>query len=384
MQADLLSKENILELLRNLIRIPSINPSLGTNGGTGEAAIAEFAHTWLIERGVNAWLEEAAPGRPNAVARVGSDGGPTLVFCAHIDTVNSSRMSIPPFDPKVEGNRVYGRGSYDMKGGVAAAMAAVAALQADDLQGSVMLALVVDEERSSLGADDFVRRHTADACIITEPTEGRLILTHKGFVWAELVAVGTAAHGSRWDLGVSAVGRMGRVISALERFDRAVLRKRTHPDVGPASLHCSIIEGGVGISTYAPDCRMQVERRTLPGETLEQVADELEHVVDESGEEASVNCFFHRSPLVCDREEPVARCVRDAAAEITGSVPEETGVAYWTDAAIFAAAGIPSLNYGPGGEGAHGAVEWVDIDSVVSCARVLTDAARRFCRLPDP
>lgn len=379
MQADPLARDSILGLLQDLIRIPSVNPTLAPEESAGESALAEFARDWLRDLGVKAWLEEAAPDRPNAIAEVGDERGPYLVLCAHTDTVSSRRMAIPPFEPRVDGRRVFGRGSYDMKGGVAAAMAAIAALKDADLPGRVKLALVVDEEHSSLGADHFVANHSANACVITEPTERRLVLSHKGFVWADVVATGTAAHGSRWDLGVSAIGKMGRIIAALECFDREVLRKRTHPDVGPASLHCALVDGGVGISTYAPECRLQVERRTLPGETLEQVSRELTEVVAEAGDDAEVNCYFHRAPLVCDPNEPIAHCVRDAARQITGHPPEETGVSYWTDAAIFSAAGIPTLNYGPGGEGAHGAIEWVDLDSVVDCARVLAESARRFC-----
>ncbi|KPK82536.1 MAG: hypothetical protein AMS25_01980 [Gemmatimonas sp. SM23_52] len=378
MQADVLSQSSLLLLLQELIRIPSVNPTLAPDESDGEAALAEHARDWLASRGLKVRLEEVTAGRPNVVAETGNGEGPTLVFCAHIDTVSGAGMSIPPFEPRLEGNRVYGRGSYDMKGGVAAVMAAAAALNQEDLAGRVLVALVVDEEHSSIGADHFVAQHKADACIITEPTEGRLILTHKGFVWSELVTHGIAAHGSRWDLGVSAIGRMGRIIAALERLDQEELRRRTHPLLGPASLHCATIAGGVGLSTYAPECRLQVERRTLPGETLEQVSEELENAVREAGEQATVTPYFHRTPLVCDPQSAIARCLREAAQAITGSPPEETGVAYWTDAAIFDAAGIPTLNYGPGGAGAHAAVEWVDLDSVVSCAHVLADTARRF------
>src|SRR4029077_15925567 len=145
---------------------------------------------------------------------------------------------------KVEGNRVYGRGSYDMKGSAAAVMSAAAALAHTNLLGRVVVALVADEEYASIGAQDFVKRHRADACVLTEPSEGRLILGHKGFVWAEIVTTGRAAHGSRWDLGISAIARMGKIICALEQFDQNELRKRTHPLVGPASQHCALVRGG--------------------------------------------------------------------------------------------------------------------------------------------
>lgn len=373
-------RTQVADLLRDLISIPSVNPSLAPDEGTGEAAVAAYCAAWLNAHGVTARLEEAAPGRPNVWAEVGAGDGPVLCLCAHLDTVGTQGMTIPPFEPRMEGIRIYGRGSYDMKAGAAAIMAAAAALaKAGDLKGKVILALVADEEYASVGADDFVRRHRADACILTEPSEQQLILGHKGFVWAKIVTAGVAAHGSRWEDGVSAIGKMGRIITELERFDRDVLRSRKHPLVGPASLHCALISGGTGISTYAPDCRLQVERRTLPGETPEQVMQELRDVVLAAGEVADVECVFSRPPLLCDRDEPVVGCLREAAMSHTGTAPDETGVSFWMDAAVFAAAGIPTVNYGPSGAGLHAAVEWVDLDSVVNVARVLTDTARRFC-----
>ena len=386
MPADALSRAVILELLQELIRIPSVNPTLAPEEGHGEAAIAAFACQWLAARGLRSCLEEAAPGRPNVVAEAGEGPGPVLVLCAHLDTVATAGMRIPPFEPRLKGNRVYGRGSYDMKGSAAAVMAAAAALAQEHLPGpvpgrvpgQVIVALVADEEYASLGTEDFLKRHRADACILTEPSEGRLILTHKGFVWAELVTTGQAAHGSRWDLGVSAIGKMGRIITALEQFDQQELRRRIHPLVGSASQHCALIQGGTGLSTYAPECHLRVERRTLPGETTEQVMRELEQVVRQAGEEAEIHCLLDRAPLLCDRDAPIARCLREAAQVVTRQPPLEAGVAYWMDAALFAAAGVPTVNYGPAGAGAHAAVEWVDLDSVLGCAQVLVQAARRF------
>ncbi|PWT81168.1 MAG: acetylornithine deacetylase [Blastocatellia bacterium] len=361
-----------------LVRVPSVNPSIAPGEAHGELEIANVARQWLESRGVRAWLEEAAPGRPNLIAEVGAGDGPRLVFCAHLDTVGTDGMSIPPFEPTVAGGRLYGRGSYDMKGSAAAILVALSRLQRSSFSGQVMAALVADEEYASIGADDFVNRHRADACVVTEPSHGELVLAHKGFVWLRLTTTGRAAHGSRFDLGVSAIASMARIVVALEQFDAHVLRRRTHPLVGPASMHCALIDGGTGLTTYAASCTMQVERRTLPGESAADVAEEIREVIRQSGETADVTVLFDRPGLTCDRDSHVARAVRDAATAVIGRPPEETGVAYWMDAAIFAAADIPTVNYGPAGAGAHEAVEWVDLASVVDCSRVLVEAAYRY------
>ena len=379
MTPDPLSRTAVLEILQQLIRTPSVNPTLAPSEGHGEEAIAKLAQRWLAEHGVKSWVEEVAPGRHNAVGEVGIDAAPTLVFCAHLDTVGTAGMTTPPFEPKLDGTRVYGRGSYDMKGSVAAVMCAAAALARESFPGRLLLALVADEEYASIGAQDFVKRHKADACVLTEPSEGRLILCHKGFVWAEIVTKGHAAHGSRWDLGISAIAKMARIIGALERFDQQELRKRTHPLVGPASQHCSLIRGGSGLSTYAEECTLHVERRTLPGETPEQVMDELENLTRSIGEQAELRRLLDRPPLSCDPDSKIATSLSQAATSVTGRMPEIAGVSYWMDAALFAAGGIPTVNYGPSGAGAHEAVEWVDLDSVVSCAKVLVKTAWSFC-----
>lgn len=371
-------QSNVLDALQLLIRTPSVNPDLAPEAGCTEAAVATAARDWLAAHNVRSWTDEVAPGRLNCVADAGDKQGPTLVFCAHLDTVGTDGMTIPPFEPKLENGRVYGRGSYDMKGSAAAIMAATAALAEERLHGRVLASLVADEEYASLGAQDFVKRYPADACVVTEPSEGRLVLAHKGFVWAEIVTRGRAAHGSRWDLGVSAIGKMGRIVAALEEFDQKELRQRIHPLLGPASQHCALIEGGSGLSTYSEKCVLQVERRTLPGETPEQVMQELGEAIERAGEHADIRCTLHRPPLTCDREAKVAADLRQAVYTVTGYSPEEIGVGYWMDAAIFASAGIPTVNYGPSGAGAHEAVEWVDIHSVVTCAEVLIETARRF------
>lgn len=369
------------DLLADLVRLPSVNPALAPESGTGEAAVAAFARDCLATHGVRAWLEPVATGRPNLVAEVGEGrGNPearTLVLCAHLDTVGIEGMA-RPFEPRVEAGRLFGRGAYDMKGGVAAVMAAMTDLQREPPPGRVLAALLADEEHASLGAQAFVAAHRADGCILTEPSEGDLVLAHKGFAWLEVTVAGRAAHGSRCDLGDSAIENAAAALAALRRFDREVLRGRAHPLVGPASQHVATIAGGSGWSTYAERCTFGIERRLLPGEDAGTARSETAAVLAEAGVEGEIRLVLDRPPLVCDRDAAVAVAARAAVAEVTGRVPRETGVAYWMDAAIFAASGIPTVDYGPSGAGAHETVEWVDLSSVAHCARVLAVAARRF------
>ncbi|HEX6558890.1 MAG TPA: M20/M25/M40 family metallo-hydrolase, partial [Longimicrobiales bacterium] len=347
--------------------------------GTGELAIAQFARDWLRQHAVNAWLDEVEAGRCNVVAEVGRGAGPTLVACAHLDTVQTAGMEIDPFEPVVEGSRVYGRGSYDMKGGVAAILCAAAALSKTDLAGRFLVALVVDEEYASIGARHFVTRYRADACVVTEPTTNgmkELVTAHKGFVWLEVVTRGRAAHGSRWDVGASAITRMAPILAALDEFDRTALRQRQHPLVGPASMHCALIRGGSGISTYAPDCTLTIERRTIPGETPEQVLEEIRSIV---GDDGQVTVTFAQPPLDVSPQSRIAQCARAALEKVTGTKPAIAGVAYWMDAALFADAGMDTVNFGAVGDGAHAAVEWVDLDSVVQNAQALYETGGLFC-----
>ncbi len=362
-------------LLRDLVAIPSVNPALGEGN---EAAIARFAADWLRSRGLSAAVEEVEPGRANVHAEVGV-GGPDLCLYGHLDTVSVRGMTGDPYGASLREGRVYGRGAHDMKGGVAAVMSAAAALAAAGIpRGRLSVALLCDEEWKSIGADAYVRRHHPDACILTEPTDGQLEVTHKGFIWLEVVTRGRAAHGSRWDLGVSAIAGMAPVVSALDAFDRDVLRRREAPLVGPASLHCALIEGGTGVSTYADTCRLQVERRLLPAEDPELASAEIGAVVRAACPDAEVRPYFARTGLVGDATTRVAVAVREAAAGVTGREPDVVGAGGWTDAAVFSAAGVPSVLFGASGAGAHETEEWADLASVVRLARILAEAARRF------
>src|SRR3954454_24953433 len=263
-------------LLAELVAIDSVNPRL-VPGGAGEAEIARFVGGWMEARGLEVDVSDAEPGRPNAVGRArGRGGGRTLLLNAHMDVVGVDGMR-DPFRPRAEGNRLYGRGAYDMKAGLAAIMVAAAAAAERGLAGDVVVAAVCDEEFASAGAQAVARAVTADAAIVTEPTGEQMAVAvaHKGFTWHEIVVHGRAAHGSRPEDGVDAIARMGHVLAAIDGIASRLAAGEGHPLLGPGSVHASIIDGGRELSTYPERCRLQLERRPLPGEAVEGVEAEL-------------------------------------------------------------------------------------------------------------
>jgi acetylornithine deacetylase len=297
-----------------------------------------------------------------------------------------------PFAGVVLGRQLYGRGAYDMKGSLAAMVAAGRALAAQGLAaGELILSFVVDEEYASIGTADLVKRHApkhlADAAIVTEPTSLRVCVAHKGFVWARIETTGRAAHGSKYLEGDDAIARMGHVLAALDRLEREVLPLRTHRLLGRGSVHASTIAGGIGLTTYPDRCALEVERRTLPGETDDIVVEELRGVVDEArraspGLNASVELLLSRPWLEVSPDAAVVRTLVEVTQTIRGEEPQVVGESPWFDAALLGQAGIPTAMFGPAGAGAHAAEEWVDLRSVVTCAEVLAETARRFCAGP--
>ena len=360
---------SLTELAAELVRIDSVNPDL-VPGGAGEAELARFVADWLEDAGLEVEVEEVAPGRPNVVGRArGSGGGPTLLLNAHMDTVGYEGMEAP-LQPRVENGRLYGRGAYDMKGSLAAIMVAGAEAAQAGLRGDVLVAAVVDEEVFSIGAEAVARGYRADAAIVSEPTELRLVVAHKGFVWMEVETKGRAAHGSRPDLGEDAIVAMGRVLTGLGVLADALLANPSHPLLGSGSVHASLISGGVELSTYPESCVLGLERRTVPGETVELV----ERQIREIAGDAEIRTTFVREPFQVAPEEPLVRAVVRHAGG-----PEVAGVPFWADSAVFAAAGIPTVVFGPGGEGAHAQVEWVGLADLERCKDVYVAVARELC-----
>src|SRR3954447_5235628 len=370
-------RDDLIDLLCRLVAIDSVNPSL-VPGGAGEAAIARQVVEWARANALEAEVLEGTPGRPSVVVRArGRGGGRTLLVCGHLDTVGVEGMAAP-FTPRVEGDRLHGRGAYDMKAGVAAALVACREAAALGLAGDVVVAAVADEEHASLGVQEALRHVEADAAIVTEPTELAVVVAHKGFVWSEIEVTGRAAHGSRPHLGVDAIVKAGPLLCAVGALDER-LGERRHPLLDRGSVHASVIRGGAEMSSYPARCVLGLERRTLPGETAADVEAELGALLDacraaDAQLETTQRTLLVREPFEVAEDAEVVRAVREAA----GDAPSG-GASYWADAAFIAGAGIPTVMFGPGGEGAHADEEWVSVADTEHVARTLVAVARRLC-----
>lgn len=376
--------DSVLALLRDLVAIDSVNPSL-VAGGAGEARVAGHIAEVCRAAGLVVHASEAAPGRPNVVAVLeGRQPGRTLMFCGHTDTVGVAGMDAP-FQPRERDGRLYGRGAQDMKGGVAAMIDAARRIAAGGglERGRLVIACVADEEHASLGAEALVGDWRADACVVTEPTDLGIGVAHKGFAWVEVETGGVAAHGSRPEDGRDAILPMGRVLSALASLDADLQRGARHPRLGPASLHASTIEGGREWSTYPDRAVLRYERRLLPGERAGAALHEARGIVDaarrlDAAFAAEVRLVFERGAHEIDERAEIVQALAASCAAV-GRPAAITGVSFWTDAQITGGAGIPSVVFGPGGAGLHSREEYVRLDEVVACRDVLADLAVRFC-----
>lgn len=370
-------------LLEKLVAIDSVNPGL-VPGGAGETEIAAFVAEWLERAGLEVEIEDLGDCRANVVGRApGSGGGRTLMLNAHLDTVGVAGME-RPHQPEVREGRLYGRGACDTKGALAAFMAAAAEIRQHRLRGDLVLAAVADEEFESAGTEALVRRCRAEAAIVGEPTNLRITTAHKGFIWLDIETSGVAAHGSDFKTGIDAITKMGKVLVGLEALDASLRRAQPHPLLGWGSLHASLIEGGQELSSYPERCVLRVERRTLPGESQKLVEDEIQSLLNSLARSdhsfsGSLRTTFVRHPMQIASDHPLVELLYSRASSTLQRKPELIGSAFWTDAALLNDAGIPSVVFGPTGEGLHGAVEWVEIESVRRCFEIVLAAGLEFC-----
>ncbi len=375
-----------IQLLEKLVAIDSVNPSLAP-GAAGEGPIAAHIADHLRSLGLDVHIQDVAPGRPNVIG-VFDTGvpGPSLMFCGHTDTVGVDGMR-DPFVPAIRDGRLYGRGSQDMKSGVAAMIDAARVLrERAPARGQLIVAAVIDEEYASLGADALVRDWRADAAIVTEPTDLKIGVAHKGFAWFEIETLGRAAHGSRPKDGRDAILRMGRVLAELEQLDRELQSRPAHPLMGTASLHASTVHGGHEWSSYPDRCVLEMERRTIAGESAATARLEIETLLnrlraDDAEFEAASRLIFARPPYETASGHALTTTLA-ACAAAQGIDANQIGMSFWTDAAVLGEAGIPSVLFGPSGAGLHGIEEYVDLRSVVACRDVLAEVAASWLARP--
>jgi acetylornithine deacetylase len=376
----------IVELLKNLVRIDSVNPTLA-NGGKGETEIANYIADFMRQIGLQTEVKEIQPGRPNVIGVLkGTGDGPKLMLNGHMDTVGVDYMESDPLNPVVKEGRLYGRGSYDMKGGLAAILTATKALveSGKRLKGDLVIAGVCDEEYASIGTEKVANECSVDATIVAEPTDLQIVIAHKGFAWIDVETRGIAAHGSRPDIGVDAIAKMGKILVEIEKLQENVLQSKLHELVGSPSIHASIIQGGRELSTYPDHCKLQLERRLIPGEDSNNVDSEINAILGslKRGDptfDGKYRITFLRDPMEVPKEERICQVLQKNVRDITGFTPNFVGIGGWLDTQIMWKRGIPAIAFGPSGEGAHASIEYVDIDSVTKAAHIFERAATEFC-----
>ena len=376
-------QEDAVALTRALVEIDSRNPTLSPDG-PGERAIAQSLGSILELWGFSVSLSESAPDRTNLVARLGPADTPAMMFAGHLDTVGVEGMTHHPFSGDISDGRLYGRGSCDMKSGVASMC--VGALRAyrragDSANKQIIIAAVADEEYESLGMRALLDGGiSAECAVLTEPTRLAICPAHRGFVWIEIAFAGRAAHGSRYDVGIDAIRHAGLVLAELDSLEAGPLQTRSHALLGRPSLHASTIVGGIGMSTYPDRCILRIERRTIPGESDQTAIDEVNAACDRVRArrpelDATVRLIAAQEPSDVTADAPVVRAL-EGALKAEGMPAPVEGLSAWTDAALLNAAGIPAVCFGPGDIAlAHAAEEFVPVDEIEKATAVLERVA---------
>lgn len=381
------SRAALIDVLSEMVAIPSVNPDL-VPGASGEGELAHAIAARLRRTpGIDVELQEAAPGRPNVIASVGNGPGRTLLLNGHIDTVDVTSMAAP-FTPRVDGDRLYGRGSYDMKGSMAGAVVLLEELaRRDDFPGRLVVTFVVDEEYASLGSQAICRdiaRWQPHAAIVLENTALDVCVAHKGFIWATIATHGVAAHGSRYWLGKDAIMAMGPILSELRRYSDELLAREPHRYLGPPSAHASLITGGQELSSYPERCLLSLERRTIPGDTLASVEGELRAVLTAAQAldptlAATLEMGIERAAFEVHEDAEIVQTLLTATRAERTLEPQFIGKAGWADSALLMAAGVETVYFGPDGGGAHANEEWVDLPSLEAFTRILASTAYTYC-----
>ena len=380
----------LFETLADLIRINSVNAFY--EGGPGEADVARYVERFFLEREIETWRQSVLEAhgtieaRSNVIARIpGHDSSRRIVLEAHMDTVSVQGMTIPPFEPKVQNGRMYGRGACDTKAGLAAMMHVLAHIHTSPIkpQCDVLLAAVVDEEYSFRGVTRLCEDLKAEAAIVAEPTDLRVAIASKGVLRWRILATGKAAHSSKSHLGINAIYHMARVVLAIEQ-DHAALARDPHPLLGPASCNVGKIAGGVQVNFVPDGCVIEIDRRLLPSESVsdvwihyEQILDGLKVIVPELDVRME-QPFLVDAAWMVDPSSSIVGVARHVSSEL-GLEDEPIGVPFGSDASKFGRAGIPTIIFGPGSiDQAHAAVEYIELKQVEQAFEFYRECSMEF------
>ncbi len=360
----------VIRTLADLVRINSVNPAYECGGS--ELPMVSAIRRFFADCPVEIWQQEVFPDRPNLVVCLpGRDRSRRIVLEAHTDTVSTAGMTISPWEPTIADGKLYGRGACDTKAGLACMMHAVATLAQNGQPPAcdVWLAATVDEEFSYRGVVKLCENLQAEAAIVAEPTELRVVVASKGVLRWPIRVLGTAAHSSKPHLGNNAISQMAKLILHLDQYhDR--LAQPSHPLLGCGTANIGVIRGGTQVNFVPDQCVIEVDRRLLPGQNVEELLGEYQQLIDQLADQDSQFCAELLPPLLIDQpldtdpDTAVVRLASDILHEmgLDGTV---CGVPFGSDASKLAAMGIPSIVFGPGSiDRAHAAVEYVELDQV--------------------
>lgn len=376
-------RDRALAILADLVSINSINPAY--ENGRPEAEIAAYVRNFFARLGLETWEQEVWPGRPNQLAKLPGRGRGRIVFEAHTDTASINGMTIPPFEPDIRDGKLFGRGSCDTKGGLAAMMDAIATLheQRRIPPCEVWLCAAVDEEFSFRGVVKLCEGLQADAAVVAEPTELRNVIASKGVLRWRIRTCGKAAHSSKPHLGVNAIEHMAHVVLAIAA-ENTRLAARTHPLLGPGTLNVGVIGGGVQVNFVPDGCVIEIDRRLLPGERVPDVLALHERMLEELRSRIPGFDAVQDPPMLADEalETPADAPLPLAASRVLermGLSGVPVGVPFGSDASKLSRIGVPSIIFGPGSiDQAHGAVEWVDCEQVLRASEFYRELMMEF------
>lgn len=375
---------NSVDLLDQLVRINSVNAFYP--GGPGEAQCADRIEQFWRSHGIECWRQNVLPGRDNVIARIpGQDASKRLVLEAHMDTVSVEGMTIDPFDSKIVDGCMYGRGACDTKAGLASMMCAAVHAFRDPIPppAEIWMAAVVDEEFSCQGVLRLCQGLTATAAVVAEPTEMRLVIASKGVLRWRIVSRGRSAHSSKVHLGFNAIHPMAKLLVAIEN-EHAHLDRLSHPLLGPSTANVGMISGGVQVNFVPDQCAIEIDRRLLPYENVDEVLASYQRIIDRVASAVPEARFEMESPILIDRgldTSPDATIVQTAGRVLKqlGENPEPSGVAFGSDASKLMLAGVDSILFGPGSiDQAHAAVEYVEIEQVLRAEQFYYALIREF------